>query len=96
MNEYSIDQERLDNDFIYHAPCCQEQIDKFQAVRNVFRETAEFLMANVPPSRELAVALTQLELSNFAAITGIARKETAATYNPPPAVDVDLNTGIGG
>ncbi len=81
---YPVDQKRLDNDFVYHSPLNAAQINKYQEVRERFRGMAEYLMRNVPPSRELSCALTQLEQANFSANAGIARKETADDYLEDP------------
>ena len=74
------DRERLENDFVYHQPVHEQQVVKYQQVRDCFRELAEFIMRSCPPSRERSVALTQLELANFEANAAIARHETADDY----------------
>ena len=84
------DSDRLANDFTYHPPVHADQIVKFQLIRDKFHGVAEFLMVHCPRSRELSVALTQLELANFAANAAVARIEVEEDYPD------SLNTGIGG
>ena len=64
----------LDNIFTYHAPKAGQQ-EKYVALRNKAKELAELYIELCPDSRELGVALTNLETSNFWANAAIARNE---------------------
>lgn len=77
LNKYSIDektQNRLNNDYQYHAPKDDQQ-ERYVYIRNQGKFLAEVLCANCPPSRELSVALTQLEQVIMEANAAIARNE---------------------
>lgn len=65
--------ERINNDFIYHEPVSQEQIDLYQEIRRKHRELALFLVEVVPKGREQNLALTKLEESMFWSNAGVAR-----------------------
>lgn len=64
--------EELQNRFSYHAPNSW-QVDAYQALRDKARELAELMDSLCPDSRELSVAMTQLETSIFWANAAIAR-----------------------
>jgi hypothetical protein len=68
------DQKNLDNNFVYHAPK-PGQPERYTAIRDKAKEFALFLMENCPSSRELSVALTELETSVMWANAAIARNE---------------------
>lgn len=77
LNKYKIDdktQARLDNDYVYHAPK-DEQQERYVHIRETGKALAEVLCRNCPPSRELSVALTQLEQVIMEANSAIARNE---------------------
>jgi hypothetical protein len=67
-------QQALDNNFKYHAPKDGQQ-DRYVAVRDAAREFATVLMALCPESRELSVAMTELETAVMWANAAIARNE---------------------
>lgn len=73
-DKYVIDQARLNNDFMYHAPN-EEQTKRYEQVRLFAKNYATFLMGNCPPSRELSLALTNLDQTVFWANASIARNE---------------------
>lgn len=64
----------LDNNFVYHAPLGLQPM-KYEEIRHRAKDFAEFLMRTCPQSRELSVALTELETSVFWANAAIARNE---------------------
>jgi len=68
------DKAKLDKNFTYHPPK-EGQPERYIAIRNAYKDLAEMLMSLCPPSRELSVALTELETSNFWANAAIARNE---------------------
>jgi hypothetical protein len=64
--------EQLQNRFMYHAPK-PGQTEKYQELRDKARELAELMNTHCPDSRELSVAMTQLETAVFWANAAIAR-----------------------
>ena len=66
--------DRLNNDFVYHKPI-GNQPERYEHIRAKAKELAETLVALCPQSRELSVALTELETSIFWANASIARNE---------------------
>jgi len=66
--------DRLENNFIYHRPF-GSQPERYEAIRAKAKELAEVLVALCPESRELSVALTELETSIMWANASIARNE---------------------
>ena len=64
----------IDNNFTYHSPK-EGQPEKYTAIREKAKELAIFLTDECPPSRELSLALTNLEQSVFWANASIARNE---------------------
>ena len=72
--EYPIDpqtQKMIDDNFTYHAPR-EDQIPRYNEMREQFRQTALMIARFTPPGRERAVALTQLQLANMVANAAIA------------------------
>jgi len=70
------DRKNIENNFTYHTPKAElEQVEKYAAIRAEAKKFAEHLVALCPPSRELSVALTELETSVFWANAAIARNE---------------------
>lgn len=82
MNEdtepkYDISDElidRLNVNFTYHPPK-DGQPDRYNIIRNVGRSLAFTICDNCPPSRELSLALTNLEQAIMWANAAIARNE---------------------
>lgn len=62
----------IEHNFTYHAPN-SEQIEKYQQIREKYKELALFLLEITPVSREQSLALTQLEYSCMMANAAIAR-----------------------
>lgn len=74
---YTISQQESDdlkNRFSYHQPK-GDQTERFQELRIAAFKLAENIMHEVPPGRERALALTNLEQAIFWANAGIARGE---------------------
>lgn len=61
--------------FTYHPPHGDQQ-PRYELLRARFRDLAELILQTVPPGREQALALTQLEQGCMWANAGIARGET--------------------
>lgn len=68
------DKKNLDNNFRYHAPK-DGQLEKYEEIRAQAKALAEKLIKLCPPSRELSLALTELETSVMWANASIARNE---------------------
>lgn len=66
--------QRLENDFTYHPPK-DDQIARYQAIRDKALKFAYFLVASTPQSREQSLALTHLEEVVSFANAAIARNE---------------------
>lgn len=64
----------LENNFSYHAPK-GDQAGRYGTVRDAFKALAYTISKQCPPSRELSVALTNLETACFWANASIARGE---------------------
>lgn len=70
------DQKNIENNFKYHAPNPElGQPEKYENIRYEARKLAETMMALCPPSRELSIALTELETAVMWANAAIARNE---------------------
>ena len=65
---------RMQNDFTYHAPF-GTQPERYQALREKAKELAGLMIASCPDSRELSLALTNLEQACFWANASISRNE---------------------
>lgn len=68
------DKKNIDNNFRYHAPK-DGQPEKYEEIRAQAKALAEKLVKLCPPSRELSLALTELETSVMWANASIARNE---------------------
>ncbi len=68
------DKKNIDNNFRYHAPK-DGQTEKYEEIRAQAKALAEKLVTLCPPSRELSLALTELETSVMWANASIARNE---------------------
>ncbi len=70
------DVKRVDNDFVYHKPIDGlGQAERYEQIREHGRLLARQLLSLCPPSRELSVALTNLDQVVFWANAAIARNE---------------------
>ena len=65
---------RIENNFTYHRPKENQQI-RYIDIRDKAKELAIVLAYNCPESRELSLALTQLEVVVMWANASIARNE---------------------
>jgi hypothetical protein len=74
---------RLLNDFTYHAPF-GTQPERYAALRMQVQALAMYLADHCPPSRELSVALTNLEQVMFWGNAAIARNEKPPDAPPAP------------
>lgn len=75
---YVLSQERMDvinRQFTYHAPHGNQTL-RYQQIRESAKRTAMLMEENCPNSRELSLALTNLEQAVFWANAAIARNET--------------------
>lgn len=63
----------IENRFTYHAPTTA-QIPLYESNRARAREYAGWLVANIPPSRELSLALTNLEQVVMWSNAAVARR----------------------
>lgn len=68
--------ERIDNDFVFHAPH-GDQAERYGQMREEARQLAHFIVDTTPGSREQSVALTKLDEVVFWANAAIARNEVA-------------------
>ena len=67
----------LEKNFTYHPPK-EGQPEKYATIRKMAHEYAEFLQENCPQSRELSLALTNLEQAVMWANASIARNSQFA------------------
>ena len=67
-------QERLDNDFKYHAPKDDQQ-ERYVRIRDAAKVLAIIICENSPSSREQSVALTELDHVVMMTNAAIARNE---------------------
>jgi hypothetical protein len=67
--------ERVVNDFTLHPPLNEDIAIQMDEVRAKYLRHGLFLVAVLPPGRELSSALTALEESCFWAIGAIARNQ---------------------
>lgn len=68
------DVERIANDFTYHPPK-EDQIPRYNTLREIARAFAAEILENCPPSRERSLAITKLEEATMWANASIARNE---------------------
>jgi hypothetical protein len=64
--------QQIENNFKYHAPK-EGQPEKYEKIRNLAKELAYLIDAEVPNGREKSLAMTNLEQSVMWANAGIAR-----------------------
>ena len=69
-----VDKKKLENNFEYHAPQ-GNQAARYEEIRLQAKNFAKALVKFCPPSRELSVALTELETAVMWANASIARNE---------------------
>jgi hypothetical protein len=66
--------EVIENNFKYHSPT-EAQEQKYQILRQAYKDLALLINELCPHSRERSVAFTELETSAFWANASIARNE---------------------
>jgi len=66
--------ERIENNFTYHVPF-GDQAERYVNIRSQGGDLARLFAQSCPPSRELSLALTQLEDAIMWANAAIARNE---------------------
>ena len=71
---------RNDNNFVYHAPI-GDQVSRYAHIRSEAKRFADVLLHNCPRSRELSIALTELETAVMFANSAIARNEKEPAPN---------------
>ena len=64
----------INNNFTYHAPK-EDQLDRYNYLRESAKHLAHDISKLTPPSREQSLALTNLEQAIFWANAAIARNE---------------------
>jgi hypothetical protein len=77
LTKYDPDEKtekQIENNFTYHAPQ-PDQPDRYVDIRDRAKSFAYLLTMHCPPSRELSLALTNLEQAVFWANASIARNE---------------------
>lgn len=67
----------IDRRFRYYAPKDEKQVQKYAQMRDYLRNVAIEIAKAVPESRELSMALTNLEQVMFWVNAGIARNDAA-------------------
>jgi len=67
-------QEKLNNNFTYHAPK-GDQTTRYQELREAGKKVAELICKHVPESPERTNAVLKIEEAIFWANAGIARNE---------------------
>ena len=65
---------RIENNFTYHTPF-GDQPERYKAIRDISKDVAYIFKNACPESRELSLALTNLEQAVFWANAAIARNE---------------------
>ena len=66
--------ERIENDFTYHAPV-GDQVARYEQIRDTAKEFAYEIVDFTPPGREQSLALNNLDQVVFWANAAIARGE---------------------
>lgn len=70
----TADRLRIDRNLTYHAPDA-DQIEAIRDLRERFRDLSHRIVSLVPPGRERALALTQIEEASMWANAGIVRPQ---------------------
>ena len=78
-----MDNDELNKRFTYHAPF-GDQPRRYEDIRRNAYTFAGFLVASCPESRELSLALTNLEQAVFWANAAIARNESNESQSHSP------------
>lgn len=75
VTTYPVGEERLEQDYTYHAPTGNDQILRYKLLRDQARTMASNVMQFTPASREQSLALTRIEEAVMWANAAIARNE---------------------
>lgn len=67
--------EIIEHNFTHHKPKDEEQVHRYEMIRERAKVFAQFLLEHTPSSREQTIALKTLEDSIFWANASIARNE---------------------
>ena len=67
---------RINNDFAHHPPKDEDKVEAHERVRRTLHDAANDLVGLCPESRELSLALTNLEQAMFWANAAIAREDS--------------------
>jgi hypothetical protein len=67
--------DKLNNNFTYHKPF-GDQPQRYEDIRRLAYDLASFLVTSCPESRELSLAMTNLEQAIMWANASIARNES--------------------
>lgn len=70
-----VDKEKLKNNFVYHPPL-PGQPPRYELIRDIAKHYVDLLTQICPPSRELSLAITNVEQAVMWASAAIARNET--------------------
>jgi hypothetical protein len=79
---------RVIRDFVHHPPG-GDQVERYIQIRERGRQLAMCLCSYCPPSRELSLALTNIEQSVMWANAAIARNEKPTDIQGGPGVAID-------
>ena len=77
VTSYAVDESivrRIENNFSYHAPK-EDQSERYEKIRSEAKKFALLLCESCPPSRELSLALTNLEECVMEANASVSRNE---------------------
>lgn len=79
----SVEQlDQLHSAFTYHRPHT-DQPERYERLRNACGDLAAMMIANAPQSRELSLALTNLEQASMWVNAAIARNEPTPAHADP-------------
>lgn len=66
---------RIDHDLTNHAPKDPSVVERFEAIRERAKALGHEIVDRCPPSREVSLALTNLEQTVMYAVAAIARHQ---------------------
>ena len=72
---YQMKEIEIENNFTYHAPSDQHQLDRYTDIRECGKMLAKIIYKSCPESREKSIAMTNLEQAVMWANASIARNE---------------------
>ena len=71
----------IDKPYAYHAPSA-EGLKKITALREAFSDVERVMKQHCPPSRQLSVAITELETAAMWAIKAVVFNDPASEVAP--------------